>query len=243
VLATAPAPEDPLATDFKLHTDDELKRLYSGMCTVAKDIGMPYERRSDFATPAALLAECEELERRLENFRAGINTSEEGAQEQGSPGLRRLRSHPQAEEIRQQTLADNLSARQEAERKIQEEKYTMSEDTAGAAAPAAPKAAKKAKKAAAPKKAAKKAAAPKKAAAAKAANSSARAGAIPGTAKITLSAAALKENPRRKGTIQHERFAVLQKFHGKTVDEFLKKGERTALNNAIARGEAKTSGG
>jgi hypothetical protein len=49
----------------------------------------------------------------------------------------------------------------------------------------------------------------------------------------------LKENPRRKGTGQFDRMAVLIKHHGKTVGEYMKKGERPTLNHAVEtrRGE------
>jgi hypothetical protein len=224
-----------LTTDFRSRTTPELTRLYNGMSTTASDLGMPHERQTEFASPEALIAACEALEQQITEFRAGLNTSDEA--QTGSPGLRRLRSHPEAEAIRQATLADNAGARAEAVHRIEEEKTMSDTATAPAAAEGAPKKAKKAKTA----KTAKKAAAPKKAAA-KAAGAG-RAGAIPDDAKITVSAAVLKENPRRKGTGQFDRMAVLIKHHGKTVGEYMKKGERPTLNHAVERGEVKVSKG
>jgi hypothetical protein len=220
-----------LTTDFRSRTTPELTRLYNGMSTTASDLGMPHQRQTEFETPEALIVACETLERQIEEFRAGLNASDEA--QTGSPGLRRLRSHPEAETIRQATLADNADARTDVAHRMEEER-TMSE-TGTAPAPA-----EGGKKKAAKKKTAKKAAAPKKAAKTAKAAGAGRAGAIPDDAKITVVA---KENPRRKGTGQHDRFAILMKHHGKTVGDYMKKGERPTLNLAVERGEVKVSKG
>lgn len=221
-------------------TDIELGRFYSGALAVATQLAIPWTRRTSFASRAELIRECEELNDTIEKVRATIRGSAD--EQTGSPGLRRLRNSPQAEAIRQQTLADNSAARREAASRIQRETETMMSDTAatdtgapnGAAPPAAKKAKKAAKKAASPKKSAKSA---KKAAPKKAVKSAAtgRSAAVPGTAKITIK---VKENPRRKGTTQYERFDKLMKFGGKTVEEFMAKGgDRNALNLALSREE------
>jgi hypothetical protein len=173
-----------------------------------------------------------------------------------SPGLRRLRSSPRAEAIRRAVLADQARARRAAAGREQ----TMTDDTqatteAGTAEAAATETPAPSKKTAprwhrpsvhavgspamhaGPKKAApkKKAAAVTKAkkAAPKAGN-----GAIaPLDAIIRVET---KENPRRPGTVQHERYEKLKRFGGKTVQAYLAAGgHRTALNYAVAGGHVR----
>jgi hypothetical protein len=53
-----------------------------------------------------------------------------------------------------------------------------------------------------------------------------------------------KENPRRAGTVQHERYGVIMRSAGFTVADFIAKGgDRKALTYAVAGGHAKLSGG
>lgn len=60
---------------------------------------------------------------------------------------------------------------------------------------------------------------------------------VGGEAKIT---AVSKENPRRAGSVQFDRFAVVQKFSGKTVAQFMAGGgDRDALRYAVHTGDAK----
>jgi hypothetical protein len=152
----------------------------------------------------------------------------------GSPGLRRLRAHPQAEAIRQSVLADNSGARREAVARMRENDMS---DTEGAA-PAAPakKTAKKAAKKAA-KKVAKKAA-PKKAK--KAAGE--RAARTSYDLTKTFTWANGKDNPRRKGSAAYDRLEMLRRNSGKTLEKIVSLGGRLAtVSNAVKMGLGKVA--
>lgn len=229
----------PATADLMLtsRTDVQLGRLYNAMHATARELGIEWPRRSEFSRPA-LIRECGALNDKIESFRAGLDADDDKEIQAGSPGLRRLRSHPRAGEIRQQTLTDNVTARREAERRIQRGKK-MSEDTATAAVSAEPKA-KKAKKAAAPKKTAKTAKKAKKAKTKKTAKKAAK------TAKKSAGGARSKfnpdhvitwtgeDNPRRKGSAAYDRLEKVRKSTGKKVAAFKTGGGREAtLNYAV----------
>lgn len=57
-------------------------------------------------------------------------------------------------------------------------------------------------------------------------------------AKITIIG---KDNPKRKGSEQYERFKRLSNAAGKTVEAYLKNGESTTLRHAVEIGFAKVS--
>jgi hypothetical protein len=212
--------EDPM---FKSRTDNELLRMWNGMLHAARECGVDVtgvENVREFSGREHLLRECQSLHTRLEKFKSGVDHGDE------TPGLRRLRSSPTAENIRQRVLSDQKAARRAATSK--REINMTDADTATAPAP---------KKARAKKAAAKKAA-PKKAAA-KTAKRAVGAAKFDESAKITM---LVSENPRREGTGAHERFKLLMRWGGKTVGGFLKAGgKRSTLNRAVAEKVAKVA--
>jgi hypothetical protein len=147
----------------------------------------------------------------------------------GSPGLRRLRNHPQAEAIRQSVLADNAGARHEAAARISREKHAMSDTAATTEAPAATGGKKKAAK----KKVAKKA---KKVAAKKTAKKAAsgeRAARTSYDMSKTFTWTG-GENPRRKGSAAYDRLEMLRRNSGKTLEKIVSLGGRVAtVSNAV----------
>jgi membrane protein involved in colicin uptake len=149
---------------------------------------------------------------------------------QGSPGLRRLRDHPEAEAIRQSVLADNAGARRDAEARISREKNTMMTD---AAATTEAPAGNGGKKKAAKKKVAKKA---KKAAAKKTAKKAAggeRAARTTYDMSKTFTWTG-GENPRRKGSAAYDRLEMLRRNSGKTLEKIVSLGGRVAtVSNAV----------
>jgi hypothetical protein len=133
----------------------------------------------------------------------------------GSPGLRRLRNHPQAEAIRQSVLTDNESARHDAAARIARESKTMNEAAATTEAPAATSG----KKAAGGPRAAR--------------------------ASYDMSKTFTwtgKENPRRKGSAAYDRLETLRKNSGKTLEKIVSLGGRVAtVSNAVKMGLGKVS--
>jgi hypothetical protein len=156
----------------------------------------------------------------------------------GSPGLRRLRDHPQAEAIRQSVLTDNESARHDAAARIARENKTMNEAAATTEAPAATSGKKAAKKKAV-KKPAKKAAAAKKTAKKAAGGPRAARTSYDMSKTFTWTG---KENPRRKGSAAYDRLETLRKNSGKTLEKIVSLGGRVAtVSNAVKMGLGKVS--
>lgn len=230
--------EDPMLSSRNKH---ELGRFYDAAVKEAHGLGIEWVRRDTYPSHSEFVRECQAIYGVIKRFRAGLDASDE--KQTGSPGLRRLRSSPRAEEIRQQTLRDNASAREAALRKKGRQTMLKLEDTKpadGASAAttgtegeaAAPKKEKTmkttAKKANArksvkgkttAKKTAKKAA--KKATGAKRTRTT-----YDMAAKITWISGA--ENPRRKGGAAFDRLEKVRTSSGKTVESFKAKGGREA---------------
>lgn len=211
----------------RCYTDNELIRYYDAMCQTARQRRMDPAPWQYFVTRESRVLACLNLHHALEGIM--------------SPGLRRLRNDPRAEDIRQATLADNVAARQLAESTMNDETNTTVSAESADTRPAGKRRATKAKsvKAAgkgkgkakkAPKAGkAKKVKAPAKKRAANAPRTSANDDKV-----IKVKA---KENPRRAGTVQFERFAQIMKFNGKTEGAFKKSGgDSTALNRARKEG-------
>jgi hypothetical protein len=155
----------------------------------------------------------------------------------GSPGLRRLRNHPQAEAIRQSVLTDNESARHDAAARIARESKTMNEAAATTEAPAATSGKKAAKKKAVKKTAKKKTA--KKTA--KKATGGPRAARASYDMSKTFTWTG-KENPRRKGSAAYDRLETLRKNSGKTLEKIVSLGGRVAtVSNAVKMGLGKVA--
>ena len=255
---------------FSSRTVPELLRAIQGMMTEARDLDVPrLSTRINTSAPppgqrpghrfgeetggiygnkdhGMLAREAERIYARIQQFRAGIDASDERS---GSPGLRRLRSDPRAETIRQQTLTDQRQSRRDAEARIMKEKQTMLnlEDAAtsatateGTSAPARKASKKVAKKAKKTKKT--KAAKPaKKVKAAKAAKKGGGAGraSYDENHKITWTG---KENPRREGSAAYDRLEKVRKHGGKTVKTHRANGGRDAtLTFAVKNGLAKVA--
>lgn len=221
---------------FSSRTAQELLRAIQGMMTEGAHLGMKLTTevetgsRDKVYRHDLLVWEASRIHIAIEKFRAGLDAGDDPNVPRVPPGLRRLRNSPQAESIRQQTLADNSGARQDAARRMRES--TMTEVTAAdTAATGGKKTAKKTAKKVA-KKSAKKAA-PKKAAK----GNGERAPRASFSDEMTIGAGKVKENTRRAGSAAHGRLEVAMKHIGKSVKAFRAKGGRDAtLSNAVKAG-------
>lgn len=222
-------------SNVKKYTDCELGRYYNGMCFVARVRAVPFQEWDTLAERRDRVMACLSLYGLLHKSDNVLQDS------RTTPGLRRLRNDPRAEDVRQQTLADWNAAQQWATTERQQLEKTMNDEVNGAAVTDDPKQQRKPRKAAKVKAAgknkgkakgkAKKAPAPKKVKKAPGKRAAAPRASDDDNRKIVVKT---KENPRRAGTVQFERYAAIVKHNGKTVATYKKNGgDSTALSRAI----------